>query len=564
MTTKKDHAALGYQYAQDIVAGRILVSKWVMLAMQRHLSDLARQGTEGFPYRFDPERGARVCRFVELYRVFEGPLAGQNIDLMPWQCALITILFGWLNDGGPRDGKRRFRRAYVEVPRGNAKSTLGAALAQYAAFADGEGGAQVVSAGTSRDVAKISFLAAQEMARREPEVMRALGVEIKAHSLIQRKTASRFIPISADAKNSDGKNLHLCLVDEVHAFKTRALYDSLETAMAKRDQSLMLAITTAGFDTSGIAYELRTYLTKILDGEHVDESTFGIIYTVPEGREDDWLKPEVWEAANPGWGVMVMPEAVQQLATKAKVTPSAINNFRTKHLNVWCGAASAWMDMPTWRKGRIKGLSIEHFKGEECWIGLDLATRVDLTGKVYIFRRYDQNGRSVYYMFAKPYVPELTIRLSQNSQYKGWETSGHLIASPGEVTDFSNVEEDLLCDAQDFDVKCVAYDPWQAEQLSQRMRTEGLNMVEVRMNVASLSEPMKELESLVRQRRLHHDNPVLDWCIGNVTVKPDRNENIYPRKEKPENKIDLSFAAIMALAVTLETDGPALTSLIQG
>lgn len=556
--TKKDHATIAEQYCRDVVEGRIFVCGYVTKACQRHLDDLKRQSTPAFPYRFDPDTGNKVCRFMEQFRIFEGPLTGQNIDLMAWQCFLIVSLFSWLCDGGDRDGKRRFRRTYIEVPRGNSKSVTASLIALWMLACDGEGGAQVVAAGTSRDVAKIVFGAAQEVAKREAEFMKALGVEVLAHTIIQKRTASRFWPLSADSKTSDGLSIHASIIDELHLHKDRRLFDSLETGLGKRAQSLGFYITTAGFDTSGVAYEQRTYLAKILDKTHTDESTFGIIYTVPEGFEDDWLNPDVWKACNPAWGRMVMPEVIAQLADKARVTPAAQNNFRTKHCNIWCSADQAWMDMTKWRAMSDPNLRIEDFHGEPVFIGLDTATRSDITAKVYTFVR---DGH--YYLFATSYLPEAAISIGKNSQYQGWQIAGLLTVTPGDTIDFSEIEAGLLADQRNYDVRGVGFDPWSSTQLAQRMMAEGLPMIEVRMNVGSLSEPMKQLESLARQRRLHHNNPILDWCISNVTVVIDRNENIFPRKQRAENKIDLAVASIIAMALAAEYQETPITSLFQ-
>jgi phage terminase large subunit-like protein len=300
-----------------------------------------------------------------------------------------------------------------------------------------------------------------------------------------------------------------------------------------------------------VAYELRGYLCKILDKQHVDESTLGIIYCAPEGFEDDWTNPKVWEAANPGYGVTVMPEIIAQLAEKARVTPSAINNLKVKHLCLWVSADQAWMDMTKWREMRDETLKIDDFRGEPCYLGLDLATVSDICAKAYIFMKLI-DGKQHYYLFCTSYLPENALAFGSNSQYKGWEHEGLLTVTQGDVTDFSEIEADLLRDKADYVVRGVGYDPWGALQLAQRMTAEGINMVEVPMRVKNVSQPMKELDSLIRQGRLHHNNPILDWCIGNVSVLPDRNDNIFFRKMKPENKIDLAVASVLALALAME------------
>ena len=564
----KDFAAEATQYCVDVVSGHIWVSELTRMACQRHLDDLARQNTPGFPYYFSPEALNKFGRFCEMFHIFEGPKAGQNICLAPWQSFFYSFM-GWLVVDGPRKDKRKYRRAIMEVPRGNSKSTMASLVALWFLAVDGEGGAQCVSAGTSRDVARISWNAAAEMARREPEFMKALGVEILAHSIIHRRSASRFHAISADAKTSDGKNLHICVFDEAWSFKTRTLYDSLETGTAKRDNSLMLVVGTAGFNQAGIAYELRSYLIKVLNKTVTDESTFGLIYTAPFGYEDQWYDEEVLEAANPAWNDLIDRETVMQLVAKAQVAPSAINSLKVKHLCIWCSAASPWLDMARFKTLEDPSLNIEDFYGQPCFIGLDLSTKTDLTAKVMVFPREeispDGSSKTNYYIFPKQYLPDLAVKKSKNSSYSGWARQGFLTVTDGDVTDFSTIESDLLDDMRDFDVQAVAFDPWSATQLAQRLMAEGLNMVEVRMTTGNLSEPMKTCESLVLQNRLHYKpDEVFYWCVGNVCVQEDRNRNVFPRREADlkDNKIDSAVALILGMAVALSVEGTVNDSLV--
>jgi len=447
-----EHAKLAHQYAVDVITNKIKVAHWVQLACQRYIDDLKKSKSKEFLYYYNENAGARVCRFIECWKIFEGPKAGEDIKLMPWQCFIVCNIFGWLCKDGARKDKRRYRRAYIELPRGQGKSLLSSALALYMTLADGEGGAQVVAAGTSRDVAKIVFTAAQHLAKSNPEFLAHLGAEIRAHTIFQLKSASRFMAISADAKTSDGKNLHMCVIDELHLHKERKLFDSLETGMAKRDNSLMLAITTAGFDTSGICFEQRNYITKILTDTIKDETTFGIIYTIPDGM--DWRDPTAWQAANPGWGVMVMPEVVEQLAKKAEVTPAAQAAFRTKHLSEWQSAGSAWLDMSKLKECVDYNMKIDDFIDSDCWIGLDLASRVDIAAKVYLFVK-DRH----YYVFTQSYLNESAVFAAKNSQYKGWEIQGLLTLTAGDVTDFEVIENDLYQDAKKYKIREIAYDP---------------------------------------------------------------------------------------------------------
>lgn len=539
-------------YARSVVAGEIAACKWTKLAANRLLQDLAKQGTPAFPYRLDRDKGARICRFVGQTKHVKGPLAGLPIRVEPWQAFVLVQAFGWVHDGGPRDGLRRFRRVYIEVPRGNAKSTLSSAVALYCLGADGEGGAECYSLATTRAQAKIVFDSAQMMARKSPELSKALGLEVLAHSIVQGRSGSKLEALSAEHSTLDGLNVHLGIIDELHAHKTREVYDVIETGTGKRLQSLLWAITTAGSNTSGICYEVRSYLTKVLSGVVQDESVFGAIWSIDDG--DPWTEEASWRKANPNYGVSVMPDVIGQLAKKALTMQSAVNNFLMKHLNVWTSADSSWMDMKAWNRNADPTLDIADFEAEKCWIALDLASKVDIAAKIRLFRRI-VDDEVHWYAFLTSYLPEAAIADGRNASYSGWEREGRLISTPGDVLDFERVGEEVLDDATRFDVQSVAYDPWQAQQLANALSADGAPVVEYRATVQNFSAPMKELDALVRSGRLHHDgDPVLAWMISNVVCHVDVKENIYPRKERPENKIDGAIALIMAVGRSMVSE----------
>ena len=544
----RDYCAIAQSYAKDVVAGRIPAGRFVKAACKRQIEDLKRWKAKGSPYVFDKARASKVCQFIELLPHIKGPKAGELIVLEPWQIFTLTTAFGWVK----QDGTRRFRRVYIEVPRGNGKSALSSGLGLYMLCADGEGGAEVYSFATTRDQAKIVFGDAQNMARRTAGLKAHFGVEVNAHNINVVRTASKFEALSAEGSTLDGLNTHFACVDELHAHKTRAVYDVVETSIGKRAQSMLWVITTAGSNRAGICYEVRSFVTKVLTGVAKDESQFGIVYGLDEG--DDWTTEEALIKANPNWGISVMPEVLLPLQAKAMTMPSAANNFKTKHLNEWVNADTAWMDMRAWEACADRTLDAEHFTGEPAWVALDLASKVDIAAKVSLHVR-EIEGKQHFFCFGQYYLPRETVDRGENSQYQGWESMGLLTVTDGAVIDFGVIEEDLLTDCSRFEVREVPYDPFQATQLSTRMAAQGVPMVEMRPTVLNFSEPMKQLEALVLQGRLHHNgDPVLTWMMSNVVAHMDAKDNIYPRKERPENKIDGVVALIMAIGRALAGD----------
>lgn len=540
----RDYCGIARQYAADVLGGKIPACKWVKLAADRQLADLKTYAGSRSPYVFDENEANRVCKFIELLTHTKGELAGTRIHLEPWQVFILTTVFGWLRRA---DGGRRYRRAYVEVSRGNGKSTLCSGIGLYCLLADREGGAEVYSFATTRDQAKIVFGDAKVMAGRNAPLRNKFGLQVLANALYVPTSNSTFQAKSAEGSTLDGLNTHLAIIDELHAHKTRAVYDVVETSTGKRKNSLMFVITTAGFDTSGICYEVRTMVTKVLEKSVVDETQFGIIYGLDEG--DDWTTVEALEKANPNWDISVRPEIITSLMKKAIALPSAVNNFKTKHLNIWCSASSAWMDMQAWEAGEIN-VDRSDFEGQPCYIGLDVGAKNDVTAKVLLF----PVGKS-FVVFADFYLPEAAVEKSTNSQYRGWVEEGWITQSGGAMTDLARIEEDIRDDLSRFDVKGIAYDPWNALQLATNLGNDGAPMVEYRNTVQNFSDPMKSLEALVQDKRVNHDgNPVLRWMMGNVVAKLDAKDNIFPRKERYENKIDGVVALIMALGISNTAD----------
>ena len=546
-------------YCHDVVSGAIPAGQRVIAACRRQLADLARQDDPAWPYRFDEAKAGRVCRFMEQLPHVKGDLAGHLLRLEGWQAFVFTTAFGWVRKD---TGARRFRRVVIFVPRGNGKSFQSSGVALYCLSADGEGGAEVYAAATTRDQAKIVWGDADAMLRRRPELRERLGLEIPekataSRSIIhQPRTGSRFVPLSREADNYDGLNIHCVIEDEIHAHPTRDLHDVLETATAKRSRSLMWVISTAGSNTSGIGFEICSYARKLLDGVLEDESLFAVIYEADD--DDDWTSEATWRKANPNWGVSVQPDVVGQLARKAMQMASAQNNFKTKHLNIWCNADVAWIKPGDWAKCGDPDLELEHFTSAPCFIGLDLASTTDISAKAKLFVRdlphrdaaLARSGATErhYYLFLDAFLPEGAVVDGRNSQYQGWEIDGWIKTTPGPELDFGVIKESLLEDRDRLNVREVAYDPWQALYLTQELLAAGLPMVECRPSVQNFSGPMKDMEGLVLSGRLHHDgNPLLAWMASNVVCHRDAKDNIYPRKESHEKKIDGIVATISAL-----------------
>jgi len=551
-------------YARDVVDGKIVACKWHRLACQRHLNDLARAEAGDFAYVWNPNLedvkgkpyrpAERICKFAELMPHIKGDWAakGQLIKLERWQIFILASIFGWVHRV---TGKRRFRVADVIVPRKNAKSTLAAVIGLYMLAVDGEYGAEIYSGATSQKQALEVFAPARLMARATPRFVQTYGVSVNVSNLSIAENNSKFEPVIG--KPGDGASPSCAIVDEYHEHKTSELFDTMQTGMGARTQPFMLVITTAGADISGPCFQHQHNLQKILEGVVENERRFGIIFTVDEG--DDWTSVDALKKANPNLGISIDEDALKHAQLLAKEDPRDQNNFKTKHLNVWVGAASPWLNLYNLQQAGDPELTLDSHAWDGCVEGLDLASKEDIASRVKLCWRDLDDGRH-YYAFSRSYVPQSAVDKPENAHYQTWVNGGHMIATPGNMIDLEQIQEEIIEEAALVHVREVAKDPYGGHQLGANLAAEGFTVVDIPQQVRYLSEPMKVMSAVINAGRFHHDgNPAYVWMLSNVEVFPDRNENIFPRKSRASNKIDAAVATIVAmnraLAVVEET-GP--------
>lgn len=537
------------QYAEDVLSGRIVACKWVKLACQRHLNDLQTGAARGL--HFDEAAAAKAIQFFPLFLVHsKGEWAGQPFQLQPWQAFIIGSIFGWLR----ADGQRRFRTVYEEVPRKNGKSTKAAGIGVKLFLADGEPGAEVYSAATKRDQAIIVHSEAVRMVKASGEL--SAVVEIFKNNLSIPDTASKYEPLGADADTSDGLNVHGAIIDEVHAHKTRALIDVLETATGARRQSLQFEITTAGADLQSICREHHDYTEQVLLGLILDDTWFGIIYTIDAG--DDWRDPAVWAKANPNYGISVKPDDLVRKCQKAQEMPAAQNEFLRKHLNVWTQQVTRWIDLAVWDRNALRPVQEGELIGRTCYGGLDLSSVSDLTAWVMVFP--DEDDPDFLTLLARLWTPEAKLYDTHNryrDQYQAWARDGWLQTTPGNAIDYSFIKAQILEDAAKFQLVDLNIDRlFQAHQLAMELAEEGLTVIGLGQGFLSMSTPSKEFERRLLAGKVRHGgHPVLRWMIDNTAVKQDPAGNLKPDKGNSQGKIDGIVAAIMALDRAMRHQG---------
>lgn len=546
------NASLDYdQYGRDVLAGKIPVCKWTRLAVERHYQDLQNAHERGLV--FSEEHARHALRFFDFLKHSKGKWARQPFVLSDWQAFWTALMFGWLRF----DGTRRFRKAYFRVARKNGKTTWIAGIGLYLFVGDGEAGAEVFTAATKLSQAKLIHVESQMMVRQSKELSK--HITSQRDNLFIAGTSCKYVPLGADAKTEDGLNPHGALIDELHAHPTRELYDVIDSATGAREQPLMLMITTAGF--GGLETICRVedeYVKGILEETIEDDKYFGVIYQLDEAeklgdefedaeeKSDDWQDEQHWIKANPNLGVSVNIEKLREAATRAKQDPSALDNFLTKHLDMWVKGARKWMPLKQWKKCAAKYTFDDLKEADSVFAGLDLASVSDLCSLVIVANMPDGKKR----IWGKHYLPEDKALSTENKNaalYKRWADQGWLTLTEGNVTDYDYIERDIHNMMSCLPVQEVAFDKYNATHIVNNLQAEDVPMVEFRQGFLSISPAMKQLEIDILTGKLQHPNdPVINWAMSNVVMVRDAAGNQKPDKEKSIGKIDPVVALIMA------------------
>ena len=532
------YTAVAEQYARDVISGKIPAAKYIKLACQRHLDDLAWQDDDDFAYRFDAGAGGKVCAFIELMPHTKGKWAAkkQTLTMEPWQVFFVMVAFGWMRR---KDNTRRFRKVLLLVPRKNGKSALAAAIGLYMLAADGEHGAEVYSGATTEKQAWEVFRPARLMANKRPDMCSHYGIGVNASNLHILGNESRFEPLIGNP--GDGASPSCAIVDEYHEHDTDRMFSTMETGMGARDQPMMLVITTAGDNIAGPCYSMQDEAQKMLEGSREDDETFALIYGVD--ADDDWTDPATLQKANPNFGVSVGEDFLLARQKEALTSPRKAGVFKTKHLNMWVQSRAAYYNVQRFNEAANSDLTIDQFEGAECIIGVDLAEKRDLTAVEYTFR----HGEG-YACFGKYYAPEETIEQPENEHLRTWRDTGLLVQIDGAVVDQRVILDDIKDDLSRFDVREVSFDPWRSRQMAVELVELGVNCIEFRGRPSNMNEPVREMDALIAAGNLHHDgNIAFTWMLSNVVNGTRTGEMHRPAKERAENKIDGPVARMLAL-----------------
>ena len=555
------------QYSKDCIADTRHVCQKHRWACERFLNDLKKSGTKDFPYIFDEEKALRFFEWAALHKHTKGVLAGEPIEFTPIQRFIFGNVYGWVHQD---TGLRRFRKAYWQVARKNAKSQSLAIVGDYELMALGEPMSEVYIGATKSMQAKIIYNEVVAMLKRCPLLKdkwhESYGVirHPKSDSILRALSKD-------DGKTGDGLNPQCGLIDEYHAHPTDEILEVINTGMVARRQPLLFIITTAGTNFGGPCYRVEYPLVeKILDPslDFDVADYFCMVNELDRDQEgnliDDVKDEERWVKANPI--AATYPEGLANIRSKlasALESPEKMESFLTKNMNLWVNqSAMSYMDMAKWKeRGAITKIPVDLY-GRSAYVGIDLSKRIDLTAAGIIVP-IDVDSAVQYVVRAHGFIPEDTVAVHEKTDkvpYRAWAKAGYLTITPGDVVDYRFIESWIHETTDDLgvNVKELCYDPYNATHFAQDFDAQGITTVEVRQGMRTLSEPTKAFrEEAYRGNILHEPNPLLDWAVSNAVTKRDHNENIILDKEKSTNRIDPIAAVINAFSrarVTAEED----------
>lgn len=537
-----DFKQVFFDYIDSVNSGSILACKWEKLAVKRFENDLKRH-----EFTFDIETGLKWCNFCTLLNHQTGTqFAGQPFIPEPFQVFILVNLFGWK---WKETGYRRFRDVYIEIPRKNGKSFLASSVALGGLTIDRESSAQVYSAATTRDQARIVFEESKKMVRGSNALQNHLG--FTRDSIFSKSGYSYFKPLSSDSKTMDGLNVHMAIIDELHAHKDSGVVDLIGTARGARKQPIVFEITTAGSDKGSICYKHHELTKKVLQGVVTLDTWFGVIYTLDEG--DDWKESELWKKANPNLNVSKEFDYMKAEFDKAIAMPSHVNTFQRLDLNIWTGSVTRWISDEAWIKCN-DDYTIEDLKGLECVAGMDLASVGDTNAITLVFRCKDGKIRQLNYFF----VPEETKHGKYqlvNIDYPQWVELGDIIQTSKPSRDDSAILQKLVELSKIFNIKMVVSDRWQAEDIVYELENNGFNVFAFGQGFKSMSYPTKEMEKMIINKELlHNGNRCMRWQVSNIMLTRDPADNVKIDKAKSTDKVDGPVSLVMALAGLLEIE----------
>ncbi len=551
--TKEMMSSIPFQYANDVLAGKIVTGKKIKKAVERFY-ELIESDND---YYLDNNSGMEVINFFPTFlKHTAGDLSGQPFHLSPYQQFTYYNVFAWKRPNSDGRYVRLIRTVYEKVARKNGKTAGLGGLGLYCQGFDEEYGAEVYVGATMEKQAKVLWTQAVNFIKTSA-ALQSVGYSYTQSEIRFPRMLSTFKTVSKEAKSLDGLKPSTGLLDEYHAHPTDAVREVIESGMGNRLQPLLYIITTAGFNPAGVCKEFEDVVMEILNGNKKDDTLFAMVHDLDE--DDDWEDPKNWAKANPNLNVSVYMDFLLDEFRKAKNQPSKSTNFKTKHLNMWVDAPEVWIPSEIWRRNKVEEIPIEKFILHGAYAGLDLSTTTDITALLLLSEPDEEDIR-----YLKPYFfcPKATIdRRSKEDRvpYRAWVEAGHIIATEGDTVDYDVVQKTTVIECKSHNVIRVELDQWNAAATAQYLASEDIEVSYFSQAIANISHPTKQFEKLVYDGKIKHDgNPVFDWMLGGCIIYRDPNENIKVHKGKShangKKRVDDPVAAIMALGGSLSVE----------
>lgn len=534
-------------YWNRIENGEEVVSEKVRRIYKKLAADIH---DESLVYEYDAKKANHAIEFIENFcKHSKGKWGGKPIELELWQKAFIAASFGFVDK---MDGTRKYREILLVVARKNGKSTIASGIGLYLQIADGEPGSEVYAVATKRDQAKLVWMESKRMVKKSPLLLRKIKPLVS--ELVCEWNDSTFKPLGSDSETLDGLNVHGAMMDEIHAWKDKNLYDVIVDGTSSREQPMIFMITTAGTVRESVydmKYEEAEMLLNGLDDPdgYKDDRFLPIIYELDNRNE--WTKPETWKKANPGLGTIKKVDQLETKVNKAKANSLLVKNLLTKDFNIRETSTESWLSFEDVLNE--EKFDIEDLRGAYAVGGVDLSSTTDLTCATLIIMKPDSDKK---YIIQKYFVPDDLIEKKVQEDkipYDIWKDAGHVVATDGQKVDYSKVTEWFVQMIHNYDIRplWIGYDSWNSQYWTIEMKDYGFNMVEVRQGAKTMSQPMKMLGAELKEKKVvYNNNPVLKWCLSNTSIKTDENENIRPVKGLSQKmRIDGAVSLIIAYVV---------------
>ena len=529
-------------YANRIASGDLPAGKWHRLACERHLKDLQAAQDKTSPWEFKPSLAAKAFGIFKLFRHYKGrEWAGKPITLEPWQQFIVGSIMGWVDR---ETGLRRFRNAFIELPRGSGKSTIAGGMLVLLTFFDGESGAEGYSFATKKDQARITFQAGRQMVLRSPALKE--HIEVSKYNLHSLATESKMEALGSDSDTLDGLRPNCAVADEVHRHPSASLIEVMESGMGTRQQPLLFEITTAGEDDTSVYGQHFLLSTRVL--ERTVELDEWFCFIASADADDNWTEEATWIKANPNYNVSVRPEFLRKECKKALANPAEQAKFRRLYLGQKVQALEGYFSLDDW-KACPELPEVDELRKYPCWIGLDLSSSIDVTAAVLVWK-LPNDEIAIEPHFWLP-ADNLDDRSHRDRVPYGMYVPKHLTLTEGNTIDRPTVRKAVAKLSKKWKAKAVCYDPWHAPELVQALQDkDGVKCTPIPQGYQMLSPAMKDLQALILKRRIRHDrNPLMTIMVSNVVPRWDEKGNVMPSKKRSRGRIDGVQATIDVLAL---------------